>query len=427
MNNIRLNLQNDSFLLVFLIIAAAFLISTIPLFKKYYDRHKSFKYVPTKTRYLAYASIALICGILLYGSREYSSPASEELAIVIGNTRNSPAPKMNAEIQDLVVRTLLINKGVEATDLQEKIKIFSATKTPYLIELDYKKLGLQSIGNNPSNAKRNAQINSKIISEYIVKQKPNMNGADYFGAILEAKDNIKRGSKIIVIGSGLSDTGDLNFSKSTILTNKEARDNKIRDIKNKYTPEDLDGYTVEFYGLGNTTLPQVALGTKQKDIVRNIYSTVIKSLGGTVSIKTSTLSGDSVSTEYAVGETDTGCGTTNLIFNENDSIKFSPETANFVNAEAANQSLSTVKNIWDQSTGAVQSINVDGYIFKAQGADPNSSLSQERADAVKNKLIALGIPGDKIISTGRGFGPYNKDPDDRMVIIKINRNNEDCQ
>jgi outer membrane protein OmpA-like peptidoglycan-associated protein len=239
---------------------------------------------------------------------------------------------------------------------------------------------------------------------------------------MEARDNVEPGSKIIVIGSGLSDSGDLNFSKNGILTGEEARTQAIEAIKNKYDADHLDGYTVEFYGLGDTSVPQEPLSSIQKGIVRDIYKDAIRGLGGTTVINTDTQTGAPVATNYVVGTTDTGCGEIKLVFDDDD-LKFVGDKAIFVDQAAAVKALSSIREIWGKQQDTIETIQIDGYTAHYPGAD---ALSQERANAVKTALVGLGVSSDKVTATGRGFGPYETDTQNRTVKVNISRSSQQC-
>ena len=361
-------------------------------------------------------------GLLVYGYTPYIAPPTNEIAIVLGNTQNSPAPNISGEVADAIKGTMLQHKGDTAAEMLNSIQFISAIKHPEVISLDASELKLRDIGKNSENATRSATIDVNAIETKINTLTPTDNGADYLEAILKARDNVRVGSRIIVIGSGLSDEGDLNFSKSNILTDKQSRQDVIEKVKTKYGHDYLGGYTVEFYGIGDTVAPQESLSSKQNEIVRTFYSDIISRLGGKAVVHPKTLVGDSVKTAYVVGTTDTGCGKIGLIFDDN-SLKFVSNQATFIDETTAKNSLMTIKTLWDKYRDTIKSIQVDGYIAHYLGSD---GLSQQRADQAKMALIELGVPADKLNATGKGFGPYEQDAQNRMVKVTISRDSDQC-
>lgn len=424
MDNLFQHSSHQPTLLVVLAVALILLIISVPYFINQRKRYGTlFEFAPMPKKLVSGASLLVLIGGIIYGLTPYVPPPTDEIAIVLGNTQNTPAPTISNEISAAIEGTMLRHKGESADELADSIKVISAVKQPVVISLDASDLKLRDIGNNSSNAKRSAGIDIKAINEKLNNLPPTDNGANYLEAILEARDNVSKGSKIIVIGSGLSDTGDLNFSQSNILTNEQSRQYVLQKIKKKYGYNYLNQYSVEFYGLGDTAKPQEALSSKQKEVVREIYKDTIRSLGGDVGINTKTLAGDSIKTDYVVGTTDTGCGDIGLVFDDNN-LKFVGNEAKFIDETAAKESLTTIKTFWDKYSDIISSIQIDGYIAHYPGF---GTLSQKRANLVKKVLINLGIPADKIKATGRGFGPYKQDAQNRMVKVTISRDNDQCE
>lgn len=423
MENFTQHFMNQP-VLFFLALASLLLaLASIPYFMAQHKRYGSATAYASKNRKRVTAiSSLLFIGILAYGFTPYVEPPTGQIAIVLGNTQNTPRPVLAQDIADAVEGTMLVHKGEDAYALVDSIKIISATGKPKVVDLDVSQLKLREIGSNNSNAKRSANINVKAIQDYVNALGPTDNGSNYLEAIKLAKDNLDEGSKIVVIGSGLSDNGDLNFSKTGILTNEEQRNEIIQKIREKNGSDYLKGYSVMFYGLGDTTAPQEALPTAQKNVVRTIYRNVVRSLGGEVEVSTKTLIGEPIETKYIVGTTDTGCGDIGLIFDDT-SLKFVANQPTFIDSSVAKNTLLTVKERWDKYKDTIETIQVDGYIAHYGGTD---TLSQPRADQVKKTLIELGIPADKINATGRGFGPFEQDAQNRMVKVTISRDSALC-
>lgn len=423
MDNLTQHLAHQPTLAFIALACLVLAISSIPYFIAQHKRYGSATAYASKNRKRITGLSALIfIGIFMYGLTPYAEPPTGQIAIVLGNTQNTPRPVLARDIADAIEGTMLLHKGVDAFELVDSIKIISATGKPKVINLDVTQLKLREIGNNNSNAKRAASINVKVIQDYVNTLGPTDNGSNYLEAIKLAKDNLDEGSKIIVIGSGLSDSGDLNFSKTRILINEEQRNEVIQKIREKNGSDYLKGYSVMFYGLGDTTAPQEVLPTAQKNIVRTTYKTVVRSLGGDVEVSTKTQPGEPIETKYIVGTTDTGCGDIRLIFDDA-SLKFIASQPTFIDESVARNTLMTVKDRWDNYKDTIETIQVDGYIAHYAG---NDTLSQPRADQVKKMLVELGIPSDKITATGRGFGPFEQDAQNRMVKVTISRDSALC-
>lgn len=418
------NITKQPIIVVMTIICFGFLVYAA--FYYISQQRKYGSYLEFASKFIKIGSLIALAGLLFFGILSftpYKTPPSSQVALVLGDTQNTPRPVFSKEVRDLVTETMLQHKGEEVQDVLDSIVFISAAGQPEVIDINTTNMKLRSIGNNSSNAERSAALNLKTIEAALLESTPKSNGANYLEAILKAKDNVDEGANILVIGSGLSDSGDLNFSLSSILTNDEKRAQAISSIREEYGRNYLDGYTVSFYGLGDTVSPQESLSTKQKELVREIYREVIKSLGGKVSIDTSTIKGESVTTTYVVGTTDTGCGDIGLVFND-DNLKFVSNDSKFVNPAAAKESLTSIKNIWSEDGSSISSIQIDGYIAHYGGGI--ESLSQPRADAVKALLVELGVPADKLIASGKGYGPYDNDAQNRIVKVTVDRNNEMC-
>lgn len=425
MYNLTQHFSNQPTFFAIFIPALVVIAFSVPYFLKQQKRYGSaFDYAAQSRKNLAGIACAALIGLFFYGFfTPYTPPPTNEIAIVLGNTQNTPAPSVSGDIADAIKGTMLQHKGDPVDELANSIKVISAIKHPEVISLVASELKLKEIGNNGSNAARNANINIKAIEHKINTLSPTDNGVNYFEAILKARDNVKVGSKIIVIGSGLSDEGDLNFSKTNILTNEQSRLDVIEKVKTKYGNDYLDGYNIEFYGIGDTSEPQESLSSKQKEIVREFYKNTIRALGGNVEINTKTMVGDSVKTTFVVSATDTGCGNIGLIFDDN-SLKFVGDKATFIDAAIAKNSLTTIKTLWDNNRETIKSIQVDGYIAHHPVLD---NLSQLRADQTKKALVELGVPSDKVNATGQGFGPYELDTQNRMVKVTISRDSDQCE
>lgn len=406
-----------------MLLSIAVIVSLVPYFRKQHTTYGSlFEFAEKSKKAILLSASVVFVGLFSYLLTPYTPPASDELAIIVGNTKNSPRPAITSDISDSIRSTMLRYAGEDISYFNDAFVVISAVKNPDVIRVSTQ---LKSISNNSAVANRNANFNIDLIEEELNSLLPNESGANYLESIFKARDNLDTDSRIVVIGSGLSDNGELNFSKSNILIDKDVRKESIDKIIEKYGPRYLENYTVEFYGLGDTVDPQEDLSSIQKGVLRDIYKEVVRGLGGKAVINTKTISGQSVETKYNVGTTNTGCGDIKLIF-DSDDLNFNPDKSSFVDKNAALSSLRSITKVWDENSVIVEKIEIDGYIAFPMAPGSKNDLSKERATSVKNALVELGIPSDVITSKGKGVGPFKTPEENRIVIINIIRDDSQC-
>ena len=222
-------------------------------------------------------SLIGVGGCLVAAAQPYTPPAADSIAIVVGNTQNTPQAKLNDQIEDLIRQTLMRHQGEEAEELADAISIIEADGRPYVVDLDYHKL--RSISQNSAQATTDVDYNLKQINQQLSTVVPRASGANYLEAILLARDEVDDDANIVVIGSGLSDTGDLNFVGSNILTDSKAEADVVGQVIDEHQ-DALRGSDITLMGLGDTVAPQSSLSSTQREVVRNIYKEVIRGLGG---------------------------------------------------------------------------------------------------------------------------------------------------
>lgn len=89
----------------------------------------------------------------------------------------------------------------------------------------------------------------------------------------------------------------------------------------------------------------------------------------------------------------------------NNQFHFNPDKTTFVNEAEENAKLDSLadylKNSRDQ-------IDLSGYVANVGNMYPNETLSQERADTIKNALLQRGVDAALIDpSLGKGTGQYD--------------------
>ncbi len=374
-------------------------------------------------------------------SQPYTPPPSNSLAIVIGNTANSPKAELGKDVIDRISDTLMMHRGEDPEEFIDSISIIEADGEPFVVDLDTSKM--KSISENGTQAKKNVAVNVAEIKKQVSEVVPKTSGANYLEAIVTAYDEVagmsddETGSpNIIVIGSGLSDTGALNFATSGILTmSDEAKEDQILSDATEEYKDALKGANITFYGLGDVTAPQKKLTNPQRKALRDIYKKLVSGNMGARKprIVTVSMTGESVENKYTVNPTDTECKNFDLTFDDS-KLKFDGEATTFSNLGEANKSLGQVVQIYNDNKDAIKQITIEGYT--AHYTSRHENLAGDRANAVRDYLIGKGLPSDKISAIGKGYGPFeysnNESHDDtdsrnRMIKVIIERNAQECR
>ncbi|MBR5046175.1 hypothetical protein IKX73_00900 [Candidatus Saccharibacteria bacterium] len=359
----------------------------------------------------------------LYGNRDEISGRSgwcstrygyDKVAIVVGNTQNSPVPKLDEKSKEIITDAFF---SANPDEDELNLPIISASTGNDLIDL---KGEVQAPGSNMTATKNILTSNFSIIEEKIGTA-PNKDGADYLNAILKASDLVKGGTKpaIIIIGSGYSDSGKLNFSTDKLLENYTAarkyskEHDYISSIFNsdtRYYGNELENVDIHWVNLGYVTSPQMPL-QEYKQTEENIYNDVFKYLGVS---KFETGAGTLLSYSIDTDRTVKTVIPDNVVikgktFDINEKVgRFHPDQFILINEQEVKKYLK--ENIVDNYGG--EKLVITGYIAYCV---ETGSLSTDRANTIKNILISLGIPADKIETKGMPGSPVTDDKkeDDR--------------
>lgn len=275
---------------------------------------------------------------------------------------------------------------------------------------------------------------------------------DLLAAIREAKSALSnnqalstKNKRIVIVDTGISTTGDLNFCDMDFLYSKpniEEIIKQLKDYEGVGVLPDLTGIDVTFIGtsdgLAEVAEPQVATTTDKK-FIRDLWSNVVTACGAN-SINFESAAGWSVPNEYTEDNESEFKYVSVISFShdkvidfseipnydpnnpdqqpalpnppsveiklESQTVGFKPDTAIYINEQNAKNTLRPYadelkdffkyypnEKIWIVGTTAeVTKGSRDGY-----------ELSLKRAETVKNTLVdELGIPADKLLTIGMG-------------------------
>ena len=326
-----------------------------------------------------------------------------KVAIVVGNTANTPEPTIRKEIQGYIASSLIQEES--------EIEVYSVTP-------DKKKFSIKGSIDSDSNLEDRVQAVSDMLDD--IKEKistaPTASGAQYLEAIIRAsrsmslEDNEK--GVVIVIGSGLSDGGVLNFADNDILDRDiDSLMEELTDENNRALPKNLlKNTTVVWNGLGEVAFPQLELTPSQNESLREIYENVLgkNGLGAKKVIwKDGTDYTQSIKTNKTVKVTKTEMESGNSGREITLSIDFKENSASIKDISKAESDLAGI--ISELKKYKSKTIYLEGYVGLAKcGDQPDNKLATKRAEAVKDLLIENGISESRIRAEGKGKGPNNE-------------------
>lgn len=324
-----------------------------------------------------------------------------KIAIVYGNTANTPAPIITRDIrnQHLIASLAKSVPNPNGSD-STSIKLISTASSLKMNTFDI----ISSKANMPSDFI--ADINSNIDSiNSTISKAPTGSGSTYLEAINKAGRALSNtdNSIIIVMGSGLSDGGALNFANENLdLLHRDAEsviDNFIAN--NPRSLGSLDGKRVIWYGLGEVTHPQTTLSDDEQNNLEAIYAGILEAEGAEVEFYTSDSHDAVKDNKYSVDTTSTKTCETVITFS-NEELAFVENSDEFLDESAARLAL---QKIAEAATSSSE-VRIEGFVAPRSQKHCNEEqdgLSQKRADKVKQELIKLNVDGSKIIAEGKGI------------------------
>jgi outer membrane protein OmpA-like peptidoglycan-associated protein len=367
------------------------------------------------------------------------------VCIIVGNTANEPAPALSSNLYPYFNAAFLTdNSGQKTVDTTKFIIVSAAgTTTHKLISLEGTELRACFTDGNETNNLNYATENYKAINTAFASD-PGTSHVDFFEALKEASTQLKgvNGNKlIIVIGSGLNDTGVLNFAADSELLNVDPNVITERILNNPSTNvsgQTLAGCDIVWAGIGSTVLPQPKLPTEGINSVDNlwtIYQSLLTGMGANPlpPDRTPNNSQTSIPTEYKVTPTvfdlqapllwsdtsgESGAGKTSIEWHFTDqTLTFLPDSAEFADYQTAKDILS--KTADDLNANASVQITILGFqaATSSNVVVQTSELTTARANAVRDLLVnELGVDSTKIVEVrGAGTGLFADEFDDQGV------------
>lgn len=357
------------------------------------------------------------------GTCDIDGNYANNLVIVAGNTANSPKPEFIADKQSVAYNYLKNSVAKGAT-----IKIVSAASDLAVDTITIQRGETTSAADFVDSVEEAiTEVNQKI------GQAPNADGATYLEAISKAgrdctsansirekqsqsKDNLNEGAAVLVLGSGLSDGGILNFADSNLLQkNPESIISAME--KAGELVYDLDDIKIIWSGIGETTTPQETLTTSDIKNLKDIYKQVLRRRGAS-----EVLFDDSLKQHNTIDGNNHTVKTTNVStsglppVDVDSELLFKPDSAELNDKDAVRAELSKKQIFETAKESPSQKIVVTGYMAAGNcTGQADTSLAEDRAKAVKRFLIENGVTNDIEAVNGGVFEPEKSECDGNGV------------
>ena len=266
---------------------------------------------------------------------------------------------------------------------------------------------------NSAKHRQIAQQSSSDIIKKISALKATTPEADTLYAINLAADQLvtvssERKKELIIIDSGLSTAGLMDFSRENLINNTP--EYIVSQLAELHALPDLTGITVTWIGLGQTAGEQEKLPSSYKYKLETLWQAILNASGASVNFSTVQLLSEETNCEMPpvsavpIAEDNLNLQSDNLPsvvgFNENSSVKFVGDKAEFIDPVSAENTLKPVAE-YLIATGEQR------YIvgMTATHGDPlqRQKLSLERSEACKHILVQYGVAPEQLIPIGLGY------------------------
>lgn len=330
----------------------------------------------------------------------------------IAPTANSQGLNMSSPlVQDTIYDTILEYGYISVVVVDGEPEMVAADS--YDIDAQYKKASQEKL-------KTDARAKATNLIAYMESQVANDAQVDYLEGLRMAVRSLSSlegydSKTIVVIGTGLSTQGTLNFQNNLLSVEPEA---VLDQLEEKNEIPDFTGISVVWQQMGDVASPQENLSQTQRKRLQEIWSGIVERGGGTfvyndimanpVDTEVSYPAVDTVDlpTETPIGFEETMFDTEGESVLEEpvmlteEQVSFVPDKSTYLNEEEA---VETIQPIADYLIEHEQiTVLLAGTTAGDEDSDYTMTLSQERADAVRDTLIQFGVDESRIVTVGLG-------------------------
>lgn len=350
-------------------------------------------------RFIAPAAAAALVALALTGCSSSGSTGAcsqadkRNLGVVAGSTANEPAMQLPASA----------SKQLEATGKSNgSVTIVVPSGTPQARGTTL----LGSTANDAIVCTSDQRNKLTQVTDYIDALQASTPEVDFLDAIDLAARNLGAHSMgVLVVGNGLQTVDPLDFAVKGLLTAEPKQ--VASDLQSKgELPKNLKGVTVYWSGLGDVAGAQAPLTISARSNLEGIWSAIISAAGGTLSVLPEPASGAAASglpsvTPVPVPAEATKTDWSHPIVVRDSDLLFVKNTATFSDPATAKKVLADLVPSIEQNG---QTVTITGTASKDQATSNAADLvlSKQRADAVEQALVSLGVPASLLVTAGVG-------------------------
>lgn len=364
---------------------------------------------------LVFVCVFTLAATLTGCSSGYSKTESAEKAavcFVIGGHANSQGLNMNSPLVQDTVYSTVRNYGYAAVvNVDGDPEVIHAAS--YDIDEKYKNASTDKL-----DLDARAKATNFIVSmQSVIANDPEV---DYLEALrlavrtlssLEGYDS----KQIIVIGTGLSTTGVLDFNNNLISAEPDV---VVELLNEKSEIPDFSDITLYWQQMSDVAPPQQALTSAQRIKLQEIYGGIVEAGGGTFVYNEIIANPVNDAAQYPTVTPIELPADTPLYFepevlkveeDENvfeESVILTEEQVSFIGDKAEYLHLEEAEGVLKPIADYLANNQVTILLCGTTAGDTNSDftveLSQARAEAVKQTLVEFGVAPDRIIAVGLG-------------------------
>lgn len=365
-----------------------------------------------KIKFMLFVIIILMISVISLTGCEDSSTTKSAVCYAIAPTSNSQGLNMETQlVQDNVYDTIIGQGHISVVVIDGNSEI-----------VDEKSYELDNSHKNASKniLKRDARSDTEELVKHMKEQVANDAQVDYLAGLRMAVRSISSLSgydskTIIVMGTGLSTQGMLNFKNNLLSVEPDV---VLDELEEKNEIPDFTGITVIWQQMGDVASPQQELSQSQRMRLEQIWKGIVERGGGSFEYNATPANPADTQTSYPAVDivelpAEEPVNFDKTTFSLKAPVALTEEQVSFVKNEATylneDEAIATIQPIADYLIKNEQiTILLAGNTAGDEDSDTGVKLSRDRADAVKNTLIQLGVAENRIVAIGLGSsGPWH--------------------